>query len=96
MIPQVTVTKKTKFKGVKVEITRTRIDDDDRDPDLFYYEIQADDERSYLPIKIDKEPVENDFWGTMIAYEEIEFNNGDFQSLNEELGMKLAKAFDLV
>ena len=32
----------------------------------------------------------------MIAYEEIEFNNGDFQSLNEDLGMKLAKAFELV
>jgi hypothetical protein len=87
--------KTTKFKGVRVQFTRDRIEEDDRDLDKFYYEIQHDDERTYLPIKLEAE-VTQDFWGTMIADEEIEFNNGDFHSLTEDLGLKIAKAFGLV
>jgi hypothetical protein len=87
--------KKLKFKGHKVTITRERIQEEDRNPDLVYYEIRHDDERPYLPIVIEGE-AERDFWGTMIAEEEIEFNNGDFHTLNEELGLKLARSFGLV
>ncbi|KEO84835.1 LPD28 domain-containing protein [Tumebacillus flagellatus] len=87
--------KTTKFKGVRVQFTRDRIDVDDRDPDKFYYEIQHDDVRTHLPIKFEEE-VDEDFWGTMIADEEIEFNNGDFHALSEDLGLKIAKAFGLV
>lgn len=87
--------KTTKFKGVRVGITLDRIPEEDRDPDKFYYEFQHDDERTYLPIKLE-EQVEQDFWGTMIADEEIEFNNGDFHALNEDLGLKIAKAFGLL
>jgi hypothetical protein len=86
--------KKLKFKGQKVTITRERIQEEDRDPSLVYYEIRHDDERNYLPIVIEEEAAE--FWGTMIAEEEIEFNNGDFHTLNEELGLKLARGFGLI
>ncbi|MCX7568459.1 hypothetical protein OS242_00535 [Tumebacillus sp. DT12] len=89
------MTKTLKFKGHKVTITRDRIAEEDRDPDLVYYEIRADDERPFLPIVIESTAA-TDFWGTMIAEQEIEFNNGEFQSLNEDLGMKLARGFGLV
>jgi hypothetical protein len=89
------MTKIMKFKGHKVTITRDRIPEENRDPDLVYYEIRADDERPFLPIVIEKTAA-SDFWGTMIAEEEIEFNNGEFHTLNEELGMKLARKFGLV
>lgn len=87
--------KKMKFKGQKVEITTDRIDVEDRDPDLYYYEFKHDEEKTYLPYLIQEE-VDADFWGTMIAEEPIEFNNGDFHTLTEELGMKLAKGFELI
>lgn len=87
--------KTTKFKGIRVQFTRDRIEEEDREPDKFYYEIQQDDERTYLPIKFE-EQVDEDFWGTMIADEEIEMNNGDFHALSEDLGLKIAKAFGLV
>lgn len=87
--------KKMKFKGQKVEITTDRILVEDRDPDFYYYELKADEEKAYLPYMIE-EQVNDHFWGTMISEEPFEFNNGDFHSLTEELGMKLAKAFQLV
>ncbi|MGZ4031025.1 MAG: LPD28 domain-containing protein [Tumebacillaceae bacterium] len=87
--------KKMKFKGQKVEITTDRIPEEDRNPDLYYYEFKHDEEKSYLPYMIESE-VNDDFWGTMISEEPFEFNNGDFHSLTEDLGQKLAKAFNLI
>lgn len=87
--------RKMKFKGQPVEITTDRIDLDDRDPDRYYYEFRADEERPYLPYRIEEE-VDDHFWGMMIATEPFEFNNGDFHTLTEELGLKLAKGFGLI
>ena len=87
--------KTTKFKGVRVQITRDRIAEEDRDPDKFYYEFQHEDGRAHLPFKLEQH-IQQDFWGTMIADDEIQFNNGDFHSLNEDLSLKIAKAFGLI
>ncbi|MFD2168602.1 LPD28 domain-containing protein [Tumebacillus lipolyticus] len=85
-----------KFKGQKVGITTDRIQEDDRDPELYYYELRRDEDRPYLPYMIEESVQADHFWGTMVAEAPIEFNQGDFHTLSEDLGHKLAEKFGLL
>ncbi|ASS75291.1 hypothetical protein CIG75_10025 [Tumebacillus algifaecis] len=58
--------------------------------------MRHDEEHPHLPYLIEESVEEAGFWGTMVTEEPFELNQGDFHSLTEELGLKLAEKFGLL
>lgn len=90
------IVKYLKFKGQKVGITTDRIEASDREADKYYYEMRRDEDQPHVPYMIEDSVDEDAFWGTMVTEEPFEFNQGDYHSLTEELGLKLAEKFGLL
>ena len=61
--------KQGKLRGIHVQSTRSRIREEERDPNLFYYEMRHGDSESKL-CTVEKDVFVN-FYGTFVAKQEI-------------------------